>query len=137
MEFTEGGKKFDDGDYFEFGADGTVKLKTGKKKIDLSKMSKDDLRKLGIDAKYMTKEQIAKKLREKFGDDVQVVDGAESDGDYFEKDCDGKLKLKHGKKRIDINKLTKEDLEQLGIDPNATKEEIARTLKVTHFLFQR
>ena len=130
VEFTEGGQRFDDGDYFEFGKDGTVKLKQGMKKIDLSKMSRDDLRKLGIDAKYMTKDQIAKKLREKFGADVQVVDGNESDGDYFEKDCDGKVKLKVGKKKIDINKLTKDDLQNLGIDPNASKEEIARALKV-------
>ena len=63
MEFTEDGKQFDDGDYFQFNKDGTVKLRDGKAKIDLSKMSKDDLRKLGIDTKYMTKEQIAKKLK--------------------------------------------------------------------------
>ena len=57
------GEKFDDGDYFEMGKDGKMKLKTGTKKIDLSKMSNDDLKKLGIDTRYMTKEQISKKLR--------------------------------------------------------------------------
>ena len=45
------------------GADGKMKLRTGTKKIDLSKMSKEDLKKLGIDTRYMTKEQIAKKLK--------------------------------------------------------------------------
>ena len=70
MEFTEGGEKFDDGDYFQFNKDGTVKLRGGKAKLDLSKMSKDDLRKLGIDTKYMTKEQISKKL--KVRDDVMI-----------------------------------------------------------------
>ena len=71
-------------------------------------------------------------VQEKFGQDVEIVDGNESDGEYFETDCDGKVKLKKGKKKIDVNKLTKEDLEQLGIDPNASKEEIARALKVRH-----
>ena len=71
-------------------------------------------------------------MQEKFGQDVEVVDGNESDGDYFETTCDGKVKLKKGKKKIDVNKLTKDDLEQLGIDPNASKEEIARALKVPY-----
>ena len=52
-----------DGDYFEYGPDGTVRLKKGKRKIDLSKLSHDDLRKLGIDPNNMTKEQIAKILK--------------------------------------------------------------------------
>lgn len=66
--------------------------------------------------------------QEKFG--VEVVDGNESDGDYFDVDKDGKVKLKAGKKKIDITKLTKDDLKKLGIDPNASKEEIAKALKV-------
>lgn len=59
-----------------------------------------------------------------------MVDGDESDGDYFEVGKDGKVKLKGGKKKIDISKLTSEDLVKLGIDPNASKEEVARQLKV-------
>lgn len=55
----------------------------------------------------------------------------ESDGDYFEVMPDGTIRLKAGKKKIDINKLTDDDLRRLGIDPrNMTKEEIARRLKV-------
>ena len=63
LEIIDKGEKFDAGDYFTMDADGRMKLKAGTKKIDLSKMSKDDLRKLGIDTRYMTKEQIAKKLK--------------------------------------------------------------------------
>ena len=57
----------------------------------------------------------------------------ESDGDYFEVMPDGTIRLKAGKKKIDINKLTDDDLRRLGIDPrNMTKEEIARRLKVRY-----
>ena len=46
---------------------------------------------------------------------------------------DGTIRLKAGKKKIDINKLTDDDLRRLGIDPrNMTKEEIARRLKVSY-----
>ena len=61
------------------------------------------------------------------------MDGNESDGDYFETGADGKVKMKQGKKKIDISKLTKEDLKKLGIDENATKEEIARALQACYF----
>ena len=47
----------------------------------------------------------------------------------FLQGADGKLRLRAGKKKIDINKLTKEDLKALGIDPNMSKQEIARALK--------
>ena len=63
LEIVDKGEEFDAGDYFEVDAQGRMKLKDGKKKIDLSKMSKEDLKKLGIDTRYMTKEQIAKKLK--------------------------------------------------------------------------
>lgn len=63
LEIIDKGEKFDDGDYFKMGADGKVTLRKGTKKIDLSKMTNEDLAKLGIDAKYMTKDQIAKKLK--------------------------------------------------------------------------
>ena len=43
--------------------DGTVVLRKGKKKIDISKLSDADLKKLGIDPKNMTKEQIARILK--------------------------------------------------------------------------
>ena len=62
LEIIDKGKEFDDGNYFEMGADGQVKLKPGKK-IDLSKLSKDDLKKMGIDPDTMTKEEISRKLK--------------------------------------------------------------------------
>lgn len=52
-----------DGDYFEVGEDGQVRLKKGKRKIDLSKLSSEDMKKLGIDPETMTKEEIAKILK--------------------------------------------------------------------------
>ena len=56
---------------------------------------------------------------------------SESDGDYFELDEHGNLVLKKGKKKIDISKLSEEDLKRLGIDPRTmSKQEIARILKV-------
>ena len=63
----------------------------------------------------------------------ESADAVESDGDYFEVMPDGTIRLKAGKKKIDINKLTDDDLRRLGIDPrNMTKEEIARRLKVRY-----
>ena len=52
-----------DGDYFEIGPDGKIRLKAGKKKIDISKLSEEQLRQLGIDLKTMSKEEIAKILK--------------------------------------------------------------------------
>ena len=57
------GAKFDDGNYFEVTSDGKVKLKGDNKQIDLSKLSKDDLKKMGIDPDSMTKEEISRKLK--------------------------------------------------------------------------
>ena len=45
------------------GADGKLKLRDDGKKIDLSKLSKDDLKKMGIDPDTMTKEEISRKLK--------------------------------------------------------------------------
>lgn len=45
------------------GADGKVKLKAGRRKIDISKLGAKDLALLGIDTKNMTKQQIAKMLK--------------------------------------------------------------------------
>ncbi|ESP04566.1 hypothetical protein LOTGIDRAFT_237314 [Lottia gigantea] len=56
-------------------------------------------------------------------------DSQKSDGDYFEVDEKGMIKLKAGRKKIDINRLTADALIKLGIDPNASKQEIARKLK--------
>ena len=53
----------------------------------------------------------------------------EDDGNYFEKGPDGKLRLRAGKTKIDIDKLTADDLRALGIDPNMSKQDIARALK--------
>ena len=53
----------DDGDYFEIGSDGEVRLKKGKKKIDISKLNEEQLRQLGIDPKTMSKEEIARILK--------------------------------------------------------------------------
>ena len=52
-----------DADYFETLPDGTMRMKAGRKKIDITKLTDDHLRKLGIDPKNMTKEQIAKILK--------------------------------------------------------------------------
>lgn len=71
-----------------------------------------------------------------FGEDVEVVDQGKEfdDGDYFEVSADGKVKLKGGKSKIDLSKLTNEDLKKMGIDPSKmTKEEISRALRVSEF----
>ncbi|XP_064632370.1 uncharacterized protein LOC135490795 isoform X2 [Lineus longissimus] len=57
------------------------------------------------------------------------VDDASSDGDYFEIDpVTGEVRLKAGKAKIDIKKLTDADLRRLGIDPTLPKSEIKRLL---------
>lgn len=75
----KGGKKEekqedDDGKYFEADAKGNLKLKEGKKKIDISKLSKDDLKKMGIDTEVLSKADLMRTLKEKFGDALEVVD---------------------------------------------------------------
>lgn len=70
-------KKFggaDEDAAFEVGADGKIRLRDGKKKIDLSKLTDDDLRKLGIDP-TLDKKEIARLLKEKFGKDIAITDG--------------------------------------------------------------
>ncbi|RUS85817.1 hypothetical protein EGW08_006446 [Elysia chlorotica] len=64
----------DDGNYFEVDEKGEVKLRAGKKKIDLSKLTDDDLRRLGIDP-TLSKQEIARRLKEKFGSDIEILDG--------------------------------------------------------------
>ena len=48
----------------------------------------------------------------------------------------GQIKLRPGKKKIDLSKLTDDDLRKLGIDPSLSKQEIARLLKVSLLTFQ-
>ena len=62
VKIVDKGEAFDDGDYFEVGADGKVKMKKGNK-IDLSKLSKDDLKKMGIDPTNMSKEELARAIK--------------------------------------------------------------------------
>lgn len=54
----------------------------------------------------------------------------DSDDEPFEVGADGKIRLRDGKKKIDLSKITDEDLRKLGIDPTLSKKEIARLLKV-------
>ncbi|XP_067929601.1 uncharacterized protein [Watersipora subatra] len=73
--------------------------------------------------KQKTKEGLKTKkhiTRDKFDND---------DGNYFEKDKDGRIRLRAGKKKIDITKLTEADLRALGIDPTLSKQNLARALK--------
>ncbi|XP_069142672.1 eukaryotic translation initiation factor 5B-like [Argopecten irradians] len=73
----------------EVGADGKLRLK--KKKIDLSELDDETLRRLGIDPSLSAIE-IAKKLKEMFGDDVKLTIGGEVVGtkgvDEFDSDMD-------------------------------------------------
>ncbi|CAG2254687.1 unnamed protein product [Mytilus edulis] len=68
-----------DDEQFEVGADGKIRLKPGKKKIDLDKLTDDDLRRLGIDP-TLSKAEIARRLKEKFGDDIDITEGKKKIG---------------------------------------------------------
>ena len=71
----DGGANDDsDDEQFEVGADGKIRLKPGKKKIDLSKLTDDDLRRMGIDP-TLSKAEIARRIKEKFGNDIDLFDG--------------------------------------------------------------
>lgn len=48
----------------------------------------------------------------------------------FEVGEDGKIRLRG--KKIDLSKITADDLRALGIDPNLSEKEIAKKLKVRH-----
>ncbi|GFO14407.1 hypothetical protein PoB_004091200 [Plakobranchus ocellatus] len=61
-------------DNIEIGEDGKLRLKKGKK-IDLSKLSNDMLKKLGIDPNMTAKEK-AKMLKKLFGSDVMITEGS-------------------------------------------------------------
>ena len=58
------------------------------------------------------------------------ISDEESDEEPFEVGADGKIRLRDGKKKIDLSKITDEDLRKLGIDPTLSKKEIAKLLKV-------
>jgi len=58
------------------GADGKLKLRAGKTKIDINKLSKEDLKALGIDPN-MSKQDIARALKQKFGDDLRIMEGGQ------------------------------------------------------------
>ena len=60
---------------------------------------------------------------------ITVIDD-DSDEEPFEVGADGKIRLRAGKKKIDLSKLTDDDLRKLGIDPSLSKKEIAKLLKV-------
>ncbi|XP_053377938.1 uncharacterized protein LOC123530293 [Mercenaria mercenaria] len=90
---------------FEVGPDGKIRLKG--KKIDLSKLSLDDLRALGIDPNLSAKE-IAKQLKKLFGDDIQVsqgdvVIGTKGIGDYSREVSDNTLARDPN---LDVDSLT-------------------------------
>ncbi|RUS85819.1 hypothetical protein EGW08_006448, partial [Elysia chlorotica] len=61
-------------DNIEIGEDGKLRLKKGKK-IDLSKLSDDMLKKLGIDPNMSAKEK-AKLLKKLFGSDIMITEGS-------------------------------------------------------------
>lgn len=48
----------------------------------------------------------------------------------FEIGADGKITLRNNTKKIDLSKITREELIALGIDPNLSEKEIAKRLKV-------
>ncbi|XP_078339440.1 uncharacterized protein LOC111107058 isoform X2 [Crassostrea virginica] len=96
----------------EIGADG--KLRPKKKKIDINELDADTLRKLGIDPN-LSKKEIAKKLKELFGDDIKITDGDDVIGtkgiDEFDQDLtdeqlaemeDLDLSTISGKRRVNI-----------------------------------
>ncbi|XP_060590100.1 uncharacterized protein LOC132745252 [Ruditapes philippinarum] len=90
---------------FEIGPDGKIRLKG--KKIDLSKLTKDQLRALGIDPNLSAKE-IAKQLKKMFGKDVQITDGdvvigTKALGDYSREVSDATLARDAN---LDIDSLT-------------------------------
>lgn len=61
--------------------------------------------------------------------DLDSTDRAKSP--VLERGADGKLRPK--KKKIDINDLDADTLRKLGIDPNLSKKEIAKKLKVLNY----
>ncbi|XP_076448070.1 uncharacterized protein LOC143284853 [Babylonia areolata] len=69
----ENGDLYEDDDLFELDEGGKLRLRKGKK-VDLSKISDDMLRRLGIDPNLSRKEK-AKLLKKLLGDDVTVLDG--------------------------------------------------------------
>ncbi|GFS03619.1 hypothetical protein ElyMa_001154700 [Elysia marginata] len=104
----------DDGNYFEVDEKGQVKLRVGKKKIDLSKLTDEDLIRLGIDP-TLSKQEIARRLKEKFGQDIEIVDakkkvgtrrlseyGSSVDTDDLAGDSDLDISTLKGTRRVNV-----------------------------------
>ncbi|CAL1528526.1 unnamed protein product [Lymnaea stagnalis] len=104
----------DDGNYFEVDEKGQIKLRAGKKKIDLSKLTDEDLRRLGIDPS-LSKQEIARLLKEKFGADILIVDenqkigtkrlseyGSDADTDDLANDSDLDITTLKGLRRVNV-----------------------------------
>ncbi|KAH9510115.1 hypothetical protein Btru_043506 [Bulinus truncatus] len=106
--------KTDDGNYFEVDEKGQIKLRPGRKKIDLSKLTDDDLRRLGIDPN-LSKQEIARLLKQKFGDDIEIFDenkkvgtkrlsqyGSDADTDDLANDSDLDISTLKGTRRVNV-----------------------------------
>ncbi|KAK6175190.1 hypothetical protein SNE40_013705 [Patella caerulea] len=104
----------EDGDPFEVDEAGMVKLKAGRKKIDISRLTNDALLKLGIDPNA-SKEEIARKLKEMFGDDLVITDehgkigtkrlaeyGSDVDDDALAADSDLDISDLTGTRRVNV-----------------------------------
>ncbi|KAK7484146.1 hypothetical protein BaRGS_00024635 [Batillaria attramentaria] len=114
VDKRRGSQDSDDGQYFEVDEKGQLRLKQGKKKIDLSKLTDEDLRRLGIDPN-LSKQEIARLLKEKFGDDIQIVDhkkkvgtkrlseyGSSVDTDDLADDSDLDISTLKGLRRVNV-----------------------------------
>ncbi|XP_055882530.1 uncharacterized protein LOC106061672 isoform X1 [Biomphalaria glabrata] len=104
----------DDGNYFEVDEKGQIRLRPGRRKIDLSKLTDDDLRKLGIDP-TLSKQEIARLLKQKFGDDIEIFDekqkvgtkrlseyGSDADTDDLANDSDLDITTLKGTRRVNV-----------------------------------
>lgn len=102
-----------DEEQFEVGADGKIRLKPGKKKINLDKLTDEELRRLGIDPS-LSKKEIAKILKERFGDDIDIMAGKKKigtkgideysnpDTDKLAEDSDLDIDTLKGKRRVNV-----------------------------------
>ncbi|XP_050412857.2 uncharacterized protein LOC126827500 isoform X2 [Patella vulgata] len=104
----------EDGNPFEVDEAGMLKLKAGRKKIDISRLTNDALLKLGIDPNA-SKEEIARKLKEMFGDDLVITDehgkigtkrlaeyGSDVDDDALAADSDLDISTLTGTRRVNV-----------------------------------
>ncbi|XP_070192116.1 uncharacterized protein [Littorina saxatilis] len=114
VDKRRGSQDSDDGQYFEVDEKGQVRLKQGKKKIDLSKLTDEDLIRLGIDPS-LSKQEIARLLKEKFGKDIEITDnktkvgtkrlseyGSSVDTDDLADDSDLDISTLKGTRRVNV-----------------------------------